>query len=88
MLRPCERASLMEGAPPQDSDMIKRRNRAKQTSTLDERLAKFTENLRQQAKTLPGSSQEAAELGRRIRQGEAALRINASLTAKLPDSSA
>jgi hypothetical protein len=60
--------------------MTKKRNRIKQTTTLEERLSRFTIDLRQQAQTLDPGTEEAMTLRKRIRQGESALRLNASLT--------
>ena len=59
--------------------MTKKRNRAKQTTTLDARLSKFTTDLRRQAKTLQSNTSEALQLQKRIRSCEAALRLNLSL---------
>jgi hypothetical protein len=64
----------------QGGRMTQKRNRAKQTTTLDARLARYTAELRQEAQTLPHNSDEELKLRKRIRQGEAALRLNASLT--------
>jgi hypothetical protein len=60
--------------------MTKKRNRIKQTTTLEERLSRFTIDLRQQARTLDPGTEEAMRLRKRIRQSESALRLNASLT--------
>jgi hypothetical protein len=59
---------------------MSKRKRSSQTTSLEERVARFTEGLRQQAENLSGDAQEALELKRRITKGEAALRINASLS--------
>jgi uncharacterized protein (DUF2235 family) len=59
--------------------MVKKRNRFKQTTTLEERLSRFTTDLRQEAKTVQAGTEEAVRLGKRIRQSEAALRLNAFL---------
>ena len=64
--------------------MVKKRNRFKQTTSLEERLTKFSETLRDQAKTLPAGS-EQAELSRKIWQADAALRINALLNSEDAD---
>jgi hypothetical protein len=61
--------------------MTKKRNRLKQTTTLEERLSRFTTNLRQQARTLDPGTEEAERLRKRIGQSEVALRLNTSLTA-------
>jgi hypothetical protein len=58
--------------------MIKRRRRFKQTTTLAQRLIQEAGRLRERAKRLsPGAEQ--AELWRKIRQAETALRIDAWL---------
>jgi hypothetical protein len=58
--------------------MIKRRRRFKQTTTLAQRLTQEAGRLREHAKRLsPGAEQ--AELWRKIRQAETALRIDAWL---------
>ncbi len=58
--------------------MIKRRRRFKQTTTLAQRLIQEASRLRERAKRLsPGAEQ--AELWRKIRQAETALRIDAWL---------
>ncbi len=64
--------------------MEKKRNRFKQTTSLEERLRKFSETLRDQARTLPAGS-EQAELSRKIWQTHAALRINALLNSEEVD---
>jgi hypothetical protein len=58
--------------------MSRKRNRFKQTTSLQERLTKFSKALHDQAKTAPAGS-EQAELSRKIQQTDAALRINALL---------
>ena len=55
--------------------MIKRRSRFKQTTTLKERLLKYTTDLQQQAKTLAPGTAEGAEVREKIRTSEAALRF-------------
>ena len=60
--------------------MTKTRKRFKQTTTLQDRLSKFTNDLRQQDKALEPNCQAALELRNKIRQSEAALKLNASLT--------
>lgn len=71
--------------------MVKKRKRFKQATSLEERLAKFSETLHDQVKTLPGGSDQA-ELSRKILQTDAARRINALLntreTVSLDDRSA
>jgi hypothetical protein len=58
--------------------MVKRRRRFKQTTTLAERLTQEASRLRERARRLsPGAEQ--AELWRKIRQAETALRIDAWL---------
>ncbi len=58
--------------------MVKRRRRFKQTTTLAERLTLEASRLRERAKSLsPGPEQ--AQLWRKIRQAETALRIDAWL---------
>jgi len=58
--------------------MIKRRRRFKQTTTLAQRLTQEAGRLRERVKRLsPGAEQ--AELWRKIRQAETALRIDAWL---------
>lgn len=59
--------------------MTEKRNRTPQTTSLEERVAKFTDGLRQKAEQLPEGTDEALELKRRIKSGEAALRLNAAL---------
>jgi hypothetical protein len=59
--------------------MVKRRRRFKQTTTLAQRLTLEASRLREQARRLsPGPEQ--AQLWRKIRQAETALRIEAWLT--------
>lgn len=58
--------------------MVKKRNRFKQTTSLEERLTKFSKTLHDRIRTLPAGS-EQAEVSRKIRQTDAALRINAVL---------
>jgi hypothetical protein len=60
--------------------MTKKRNRFKQTTTLQERLSRFTTDLRQQGRMLDPGTEEAMRLRKRIRQSESALHLNASLT--------
>ena len=60
--------------------MTKKRNRTKQNTTLEERLSRFTTDLRQQAKTHESDTDEGMRLRKRISQCESALRLNASLT--------
>jgi hypothetical protein len=58
--------------------MVKRRRRFKQTTSLAQRLTQEASRLREQAKSLsPGPEQ--AQLWRKIRQAETALRIDAWL---------
>jgi hypothetical protein len=58
--------------------MVKRRRRFRQTTTLAQRLAQEASRLRECAKRLsPGAEQ--AEIWRKIRQAETALRIDAWL---------
>jgi hypothetical protein len=59
--------------------MTKTRNRAKQTTTLDERILRFVADLQQKARTLEPNTEEARLLHERISQGESALRLNQSL---------
>lgn len=59
-------------------------NRFKQTTSLEERLAKFSETLRDQAKAAPDGS-EQAELSRKIWQTDAARRLNALLNSEEAD---
>jgi hypothetical protein len=61
--------------------MMKKRNRTKQSTTLERRLAKFAAALQQQAKALTPGSAEAVQLQKRIQSCEAALRLNDSLNA-------
>lgn len=65
--------------------MANKRNRAHQTLSLEERLAHFADSLRRQADKLPDDAEEAVELRRRIRDAEAALSINASLSGHSAD---
>jgi len=59
--------------------MVKRRRRFKQTTTLAQRLTQEASRLRERAKNLsPGPEQ--AQLWRKVRQAETALRIDAWLT--------
>lgn len=59
--------------------MVKRRRRFKQTTTLAQRLTQEASRLREQARRLsPGPEQ--AQLWRKVRQAETALRIDAWLT--------
>jgi hypothetical protein len=58
--------------------MVKKRSRFKQTTSLEQRLTKFSRALQDQVKTLPTGSQQA-DLSRKIQQTDAALRINALL---------
>jgi hypothetical protein len=44
---------------------MKKRNRLKQTTTLEERLSRFTTDLRQQARTLDPGTEEAKRLRKR-----------------------
>lgn len=64
--------------------MAKKRNRFKQTTSLEERLTKFSETLHDQARTLPAGSKQT-ELSRKIWQTDAALRINALLNSEETD---
>jgi hypothetical protein len=65
--------------------MVKRRRRFKQTTSLAQRLTQEASRLRERAKSLsPGPEQ--AQLWRKVRQAETALRIDAWLT--LPQDSA
>ena len=64
----------------QESRFMKKRNRFKQTTTLQERLSRFSSDLRQQARSLEPNTEQATRLRRRIRQSEAALRLNDALT--------
>lgn len=64
--------------------MVKQRNRFKQDTSLEERLAKFSEMLRDQAKKAPAGS-EQAELSRKIWQTDAARRLNALLNSEETD---
>src|SRR6201995_1026287 len=58
--------------------MVKRRRRFKQTTTLAQRLTQEASRLRERAKSLsPGPEQ--AQLWRKVRQAETALRIDAWL---------
>ena len=57
--------------------MIKRRSRFKQTTTLKERLLKYTTDLQQQANRLAPGTAEGAEVREKIRTSEAALRFDA-----------
>jgi hypothetical protein len=59
--------------------MTKRRSRFKQTTTLKERLLKYTTDLQQQARTLAPGTAEVAEVSRKIRTSEAALHFDALL---------
>ncbi|MBV9564822.1 MAG: hypothetical protein JOY90_30910 [Bradyrhizobium sp.] len=59
--------------------MIKRRRRFKQTTTLEERLLKYTTDLQQQVRTLQPGTVEAAELRKKIRNSEAERSFNALL---------
>jgi hypothetical protein len=59
--------------------MVKRRRRFKQSTTLAQRLTEEAGRLRERAKSLsPGPEQ--AQLWRKVRQAETALRIDAWLT--------
>jgi hypothetical protein len=58
---------------------VKHRRRFKQVQTLEERLAKFSEQLRAQAKDLPAGAGREDAL-RKARQAEAALQMNALVT--------
>jgi hypothetical protein len=58
--------------------MVKRRRRFKQTTSLAQRLTQEASRLREQARSLsPGPEQ--AQLWRKVRQAETALRIDAWL---------
>jgi hypothetical protein len=59
--------------------MIKKRNRSKQTTSLDERLARYGADLRYQAITLPSETHQAQEALKKLHQIDAARRLNASL---------
>lgn len=54
--------------------MIKRRNRAKQTTTLEERLAKDAKIAREKARSLP-PGKEREDLLRRVRRDETAAQM-------------
>lgn len=60
--------------------MSKKRNRRKQTTTLDARLCQFRNSLQLRARKLGAGCAEARQLQRRIQLSEAALELNASLT--------
>ena len=60
--------------------MTKKRNRAKQTTTLDERLTRFVNDLRQQARAVKPNTDQAMQLRKRISHGEAALHFNERMT--------
>ena len=60
--------------------MTKKRNRAKQTTTLHERLTRFVTDLRRQAQALEPNTAQGLQLRKRISQGEDALQLNESLT--------
>jgi hypothetical protein len=53
--------------------MSKKRNRRKQTTTLDARLCQFRNNLQLKARKLQVGCEEARQLQRRIQLSEAAL---------------
>jgi len=59
--------------------MSSKRKRIKQTTTLEERLSRFTTQLQSEAKSCEPNSEEALNLQRRIRKTEAARRFNISL---------
>jgi hypothetical protein len=61
--------------------MVKKRSRRKHTTTLEDRLLKFTADLQEKVKTCHPGTDEAVSMRRRIRQSEAALRFNTSLNA-------
>jgi hypothetical protein len=60
--------------------MTKKRNRAKQTTSLNERLTKFVTDLRKKTPNLEPNTEEAVQLRKKISPGEDALRLNESLT--------
>jgi hypothetical protein len=61
--------------------MVKKRNRFKQTTTLEHRLQQFADELRRQAKAVPPGA-EKTDLMRRIRTSETASRLEAMMKAK------
>ena len=74
------RVSTFGGGELEDNEdvMVKRRRRFKQTTSLAQRLTQEASRLREQAKRLsPGPEQ--AQLWRKVRQAETALRIDAWL---------
>jgi hypothetical protein len=68
-------------------EMTEKHKRSKHTLSLEERVAQFTDGLRQQAEQLPDDAPEVRELRRRIQHGEAALHLNASLNGRATKSS-
>lgn len=61
--------------------MVKKRNRAKQATTLEERLSKFTASLEEQAATTQPNTDQAIQLRKRLSSCETALRLNDTLNA-------
>ena len=61
---------------------MKRRNRARQTTTLEERLAKFSAALQEQAKRVSPHTHESQQLQKRISSCNEARRLNGSLNAR------
>jgi len=61
--------------------MTKTRNRAKQTTTLKERLARYSADLKEQANTAQLQTEQVKQLHKRIGQCETAMQLNESLNA-------
>jgi hypothetical protein len=62
--------------------MTRKRNRAKQTTTLEERISSFTASLQQQAEKNPTNKEEAVQLRKRISSCQTALSLNHTLNSR------
>lgn len=63
--------------------LIKKRRRFKQTTSLEQRISKFADELRAEANASPSGLQTDALL-KRIRRAEGALRLNEMLSGSIP----
>jgi hypothetical protein len=68
----------------QEKSMTRKRNRFKQTTSLEQRLAKFSIDLRQRAWGLLPDTQEAQRIKRKIEQTEVVRRLSQSLANSAP----
>jgi hypothetical protein len=80
---PCSELVLLQGV--REDKMIKHGPRHKQATSLGERLARFSRQVREQAVALPPGEERAA-LMRKLEQSEQAVRISEWLGSPAPTS--